>query len=98
MNQGPPPQVRQMVVVEGWTPEPPSDSPPKEASGEEVATTEAAEETTPEPEDAQAPPPEGQEDAWDLPTPGDLLRMVTLDMGPLALGPCRVHLALMYEW
>ena len=36
MNQGPPPQVRQVVVVEGWTPEPPSDSPPKEASGEEA--------------------------------------------------------------
>ena len=24
--------------------------------------------------------------------------MVTLNMGPLALGPRRVHLALMYEW
>ena len=54
MNQGPPPQVRRVVVVEGWTPEPPSDSPPKEASGEEVATTEAAEEMTPQPEGAQA--------------------------------------------
>ena len=47
MNRGPPPQVRRVVVVEGWTPEPPLDSPPKETSEEEVATTEAAEETTP---------------------------------------------------
>ena len=54
INRGPLPQVRQVVVVEGWTPEPPSDSPPKEASREEVATTEAAEEMTPQPEGAQA--------------------------------------------
>ena len=100
MNQGPPPQVRQMVVVEGWTPEPPSDSPPKEASGEEVATTEAAEDMTPESERAQAPPPEGQEGTRGAyPPPGTFSgEMVTLDMGPLALGPRRLHLTLMYEW
>ena len=90
INQGPSPQVRRVVVAEGWTPKPPSDSPPKEASGEEVTTTEAAKEMTPEPKGAQAPPSEGQEDAQG--------EMVTLDMGPLALGPRRVHLALMYEW
>lgn len=100
MNRGPPPQVRRVEVVERWNPEPPSDSPLKEASGEEVATTEAAEETTPEPEDAQAPAPVSQEDARGAyPPPWTFSgEMVTLDMGPLALGPRRVHLALMYEW
>ena len=100
MNRGPLPQVRRVVLVERWTPEPPSDSPSKEASREEVATTEAAEEMTPEPEGARAPRTESQEDAQGgFPSPGTFSgEMVTLNMGPLALGPRWVHLALMYEW
>ena len=47
------------------------------------------------------PPDEGQEDARGAyPSPSGSLsgEMLTLDFGPLALGPRRVHLALMYEW
>ena len=83
MNRGPPPQVRQVVVVKGWTPEPPSDSPPKggiRRGGRHNGGRR-------------------RDDARAYPLPGTFSgEMVTLDMGPLALGPRRVHLALMYEW
>ena len=100
MNPGQHPQVRSVIVVEGWTPEVPSDFPPKEAAEEEDTPPAAAGESAQEPEGAQAPPPENQEDAWgaNLP-PGSLSGgMITFDMRPMALGPRQVHLALMYEW
>ena len=74
--------------------------PPKETVKEEDTPPAAASDLTSEPEGAQAPPTEGQEDARGAyPPPGSLSgEMITFDMGPLALGPRRVHLALMYEW
>lgn len=54
--------------------------------------------TAPDQEGAQAPLPEGSEDAWGgLPTPPGTFsgEMVTFDMGSLVLGSRRVHL---YEW
>ena len=73
--------------------------PPRETAKEEDTPPATAEESTPEPERAQAPapPPEVQEDArW--PTHTLSGEMLTFDFGPLALGPRRVHLALMFEW
>ena len=75
----------------------PDSPPPRETAKEEDTPPATAEESTPEPERAQTPPPEVQEDArW--PTHTLSGEMLTFDFGPLALGPRRVHLALMFEW
>ena len=74
--------------------------PHKEAAEEEDIPLAAAGESAQEPEGAQAPPPEGQEDARgaNLP-PGSLSGgMITFDLRPMGLGPRQVHLALMFEW
>ena len=79
LNRGLPLQVRQVVVVEGWTPEPPSDSPPKDRGirrgGRHNGGRRRDDAIA---RGAQASPPEGQEDArgptLPSPPPGDLLR------------------------
>ena len=96
LNRGLPPQVRQVVVVEGWTPEPPSDSPPKERRSPQRR-----------PQKRRRPIQRGhrplrlraRRTLGAYPPPGTFSgKMVTLNMGPLALGPCQGHLTLMYEW
>lgn len=62
-----------MVVVEGGGGRGPIGFPHKEAAEEEVNLSEASGESAPEPEGAQAPPPEDQEDAQGAyPSPGAL--------------------------
>ena len=77
-------------------------SPPLVPPSPEEANPEAGQEAEQEaePEGAQAPQPECQEDARGAyPPPGIITgEMMTLDLGPMATGPRRVHLSLMYEW
>ena len=97
MNPGPPPQLPRVVVVEGWAPEAPLVPPPEEAKPEagQEAQPEAGQEAEQEaePEGAQAPQPGGQEHARGAyPPPGIITgEMMTLDLGPMATGPRRVH-------
>ena len=100
MSRGLPPRARR-VVVEGWTPEVPQESPARETDKEEDTPASAAGDPAPGSEEAENPPPdEGQEDARGANPPSGSLsgEMLTIDFGPLALGPRRVHLALLYEW
>ena len=99
MNQAPPPRARR-VVVEGWTPEVPQESTAGEMGKEEDPPAAAAGEPAPGSEETETPPDEGQEDARGANPPSGSLsgEMLTIDYGPLALGPRRVHLALLYEW
>ena len=71
------------VVIEGLTPETSPDSPQKEAQASPPEDAEAAEESAPDHEGAQAPPPEGSEDARGPIHPRGLLR----DDGQLRHGP-----------
>ena len=98
-SRGPPPRARR-VVVEGWTPEVPQESPARESDKEEDTPVAAAGEPAPGSEEAETPLDKGQEDARGANPPSGSLsgEMLTIDFGPLALGPCRVHLALLYEW
>ena len=99
MSRGPPPRARR-VVVEGWTPEVPPEPPAGETGKEEDFPAAAAGEPAPGSEETETPPDEGQEDARGANPPSGSLsgEMLTIDYGPLALGPRRVHLALLYEW
>ncbi|XP_078327730.1 uncharacterized protein LOC144623224 [Crassostrea virginica] len=86
LNRGLPLQVRQVVVVKRWTPEPPRILPQRRGGRHNGGRRR---------DDAQAQG--GGQAAY--PPPGTFSgEMVTLHMGPLALGPRRVHLTLMYEW
>ena len=86
--------------MEGWTPEVPQESPARESDKEEDTPAAAAGEPAPGLEEAETPLDKGQEDARGANPPSGSLsgEMLTIDFGPLALGPCRVHLALLYEW
>mgnify|MGYP003690178801 CR=1 FL=1 len=55
MNRRQPPQARR-VVVEGWKPEAPPESPPRETAKEEDTPVAAAGESAPESDEAEAPP------------------------------------------
>ena len=96
ISRGPPPRARR-VVVEGWTPEVPLEPPARETDKEEDTPAAAAGEPAPGSEEAETPPDEGQEDARGANPPSGSLsgEMLTIDFGPLGLGPRRVHLALL---
>ena len=81
MNPGPHPQLRRVVVVEGWAPEAPLVPPlrrPSPRPDKRLSRT-----------GAQAPQPGGQEDARGAyPPPGIITgEMMTLDLEPMATGP-----------
>ena len=78
----------------------PPESPARETDKEDETPAAAAGEPAPGSEEAETPPDGGQEDARGANPPSGSLsgEMLTIDFGPLALGPRRVHLALPYEW
>ena len=75
----------------------PLEPPARETDKEEDTPAAAPGEPAPGSEEAETPPDEGQEDARGANPPSGSLsgEMLTIDFGPLGLGPRRVHLALL---